>query len=329
MQSVCAKLNRAYSWSTFKLDDCALAVAQKARSLETSHYAAHYRSEHQYSPFHQKLDAALKYFYNKRHLAIVLLKKGWIEFKHLYLLDRAIVDVWANVVWVKIPKWIPSKKGIMFEQAQKYLCRFISKKDFLQAAIDYAMIQGNGAIARCCKSNPTKMLVESSTGAGVYQLTLTKYAIKCDCQAYLGLSRAHTEECYLRGLMNQHPILQGQLPDLHVFSVWASWGVKDFRHYQYEYGRRSLQHLGLLLDFIIPGRFIVYYHSRKLGSVDFKVDRFGREFWINQRQLTMLQRVPGDEMKYETAQEAAIGLAKFLKVMDDDQMAKAALFSAP
>ncbi len=67
MQSVCAKLNRAYSWSTSKLDDCALAVAQEARSLDTSSYAAHYRSEHQYSPFHQKLDAALKYFY-RTHL---------------------------------------------------------------------------------------------------------------------------------------------------------------------------------------------------------------------------------------------------------------------
>ncbi len=71
-----------------------------------------------------------------------------------------------------------------------------------------------------------------------------------------------------------------------------------------------------------------YYRSRKLGSVDFKVDRLGREFWINQRQLTMLQQVPGDDIKYETAQEAAIGLAQFLKVMDNGEMAKAALFSA-
>lgn len=92
---------------------------------------------------------------------------------------------------------------------------------------------------------------------------------------------------------------------------------------------RSLEDLGLSLDFIIPRHFIVYYCSRKLGSVDFKVDQLGREFWINQRQLTMLQQVPGDDINYETAQEAAIGLAQFLKVMDDDQMAKAALFRAP
>jgi hypothetical protein len=190
------------------------------------------------------------------HLAIVLLKKGWIEFNHLYLLDRAIVDIWANVVWVKIPKWVPLRNGMMFEQAKQHLCRFISKKDFLQAALDYAMIQGNDVIARCCKSNPTKMLVYSSAGAGVYQLTATKYAIECDCQAYLELSRAYTEDCYLRGLINKHPILQEQLPEPHVFSVWASWGVKDFRHYQHEYGRRSLQHLGLSLEFIIAGHFI-------------------------------------------------------------------------
>ncbi len=42
----------------------------------------------------------------------------------------------------------------------------------------------------------------------------------------------------------------------------------------------------------------------------------------------MLQQVPGDDIKYETAQEAAIGLAQFLKVMDNGEMAKAALFSA-
>lgn len=112
----------------------------------------------------------------------------------------------------------------MFEQAQKYLCRIISKKDFLQAAIDYAMIQGSDAIARCCKSDPTKMLVALSTGAGVYQIAPTKYPIECDCGAYLGLFRAYTEDCYLRGLMNKHPILLLSAALISTFSLFELTG---------------------------------------------------------------------------------------------------------
>ena len=64
-------------------------------------YAGHYKGDHQYSPFHHKLDAALKHFYSKSNLATVLIKKGLLDFKNLNLLDHATVDVWANVVWGK------------------------------------------------------------------------------------------------------------------------------------------------------------------------------------------------------------------------------------
>lgn len=50
------------------------------------------------------------------------------------------------------------------------------------------------------------MLVQPSTRAGVYQLTPTKYAIESDCQTYLGFDRAYTKDCYLRGLINKHPM---------------------------------------------------------------------------------------------------------------------------
>lgn len=301
----------------------AIAPERDRRSFQ---YAGHYRSSHQYSPVHLSLDAALKHFYSKSNLATVLLKKGLLDFNNLYLLDHATVDVWANVVWVKIPKWIQLPNVAILQKAPQHFCRFISKKDFLEAVIDYAQLMGHQSKAHRCKSNPTKMLVQSSTGSGVYQLNTTKYACECDCSAFLGLKRAYTEDCYLRGLINRHPILQGQLPDKHVFCVWASWGAKDFRHYQYEQGRRWLSSFGLSLDYIIPGHFTVYHKSRKLGSVDLKRDESGKEFWINQRQLTMLRVVPGDRIGYATAEEAAIALAQLLKVIDNGSLAKADLF---
>lgn len=317
------ELSYARPGNTPKLDISASAATPKRSSFQ---YAAHHRSDHQYSPFHQKLDASLKHFYSKSNLATILLKKSLLNFNNLYLLDHATVDIWANVVWVKIPKWIYTQNSVMLQKAQEHFCRFISKKDFLEAVIDYAMLQGNQTIAHRCQSNPTKMLVHSATGSEVYQLTTTKYAIECDCQAYLGIYRAYTEDCYLRGLINRHPVLRGQLPDKHVFSVWAVWGVKDFRHYQHEQNRRSLSSFGLSLDFIIPGHFTVYHKSRKLGSVELKVDDRGRKFWINQRQLTMWQQIPGDRIDYQTAESAALALAKLLKVIDESQKAKADLF---
>lgn len=301
----------------------AIALIGNRKSFQ---YAGHYRPDHQYSPVHLSLDAALKHFYSKSNLATILLKKGLLDFNNLHLLDHATIDVWANVVWVKIPKWVPSENGAMLQKAPQHFCRFISKKDFLEAVIDHAQLMGHQMIAHRCKSNPTKMLVQSSSSAGVYQLSTTKYACECDCSAFLGLKRAYTEDCYLRDLINRHPVLQGQLPDKHVFSVWAAWGAKDFRHYQHEQGKRSLSSFGLSLDFIIPGHFTVYHKSRKLGSVDFKRDADGKEFWVNQRQLTMLRVVPGDRIQYQTAEEAAIALAQLLKVIDDSERAKVDLF---
>lgn len=289
-------------------------------------YAGHYRPEHQYSPVHHQLDAALKHFYSKSNLTTILLKKGLLHEENLYLLDHATVDVWATVVWVKIPRWVPSKSVAMFRKAEQHFCRFISKKDFLEAVIDYAMLQGNQASAHRSPSSPTTMLVSSSKGMGVYQLNPTKHGIECDCSAYLGLKRSLTEDYHLRGLINAHPILKGQLPDKHVFSVWAAWGIENMKQYQHEYGRKTLSKLGLSLDCIIPGHYTVYHKSRKLGTVDRKFDNLGRSFWINQRQMTIWQQAPGDRKEYETMEEAALALARLLKIIDDGEKAKADLF---
>lgn len=187
----------------------AIALAPEL-TLKSFRYAGHYRPDHQYSSFDQKLDASLKHFYSKSNLATILLKKGLLGYENFYLLDHATVDIWANVVWVKIPKWVPSSSAAMFQKAPQHFCRFISKKDFLEAVIDYAMLQGHQTLAHRCESNMTKMLVACATGEGVYQLNPTQYAIECDCKAYLGIYRTYTEDCHLRGLINAHPILKGQ-----------------------------------------------------------------------------------------------------------------------
>jgi hypothetical protein len=95
-------------------------------------FSAHHRSDHDYSPFHQGLDAALKHFYGKSNLATVLLKKELLSYSNLYLLDHATVDVWPNVVMVRIPKWIPCQGTGLLQRAPQSFCRFFSKKDFLE-----------------------------------------------------------------------------------------------------------------------------------------------------------------------------------------------------
>ena len=142
----------------------AIATERNRKSFQ---YLGHYCVDHKYSPFHLSLDATLKHFYSKSNLATVLLKKGLLRYENLCLLDHATVDIWANVIWVRLPRWVPSQNGAMLQKAPQHFCRFISKKDFLEAVIDYAQVTGHQTIARRCKSNPTKMLVQSSKSTGV------------------------------------------------------------------------------------------------------------------------------------------------------------------
>lgn len=323
------------------VDEVALAAAELAQHLETQaeaiapekprrkqktfQYAAHYREEHNYSPFHEKLDSALKHFYGKANLQTVLLKKGWLDFNNLYLLDHATVDVWPRVVWVKIPKWIPCQHLLILQKAEQYFCRFISKRDFLEAAIDYAMLQGHQAIAHRSALYPDKMEVCSTRTGLLYDLTPTQHQCECCCSAYKSLSAAFSEDAKMLALLIDHPMLCGQLPDKHVFSVWAAWGAKNFRHYQHSQGKRALGALELSLTYITPGHYNVYHRSRKLGTVDRRFN-VNVSYWVNQRQVTALITELGDRVEYETAEEAAIALAQLLKVIGDGERAKADLF---
>lgn len=289
-------------------------------------YSGHIRPDHAYSPFHQQLDYALRHFYGKANLATVLMKKGWISFNELQLLDYATVDVWPSVVWVKVPSYYPSAHAMLFHKSQKSFCRFISKKDFLEAVIDYARLQGNQHIAQRCQRDSQKMWVKSVSTGEVYHLIPQEQQCECTCKAQSGLLRALIEDTKMQALLVDHPIMQGQIPDKHIFSVWRSLGVNDFHHYQYKYREWSLTTLGLSLQYIIPGHYNVYLKYRKLGTVDRKYDESGKEFWINQRQLTTLRTIPGDRLQHASSEDAAIALANLLKVISEGEKAKADLF---
>lgn len=47
---------------------------QRRKSFQ---YAAHYRADHDYSPFHRQLDASLKHLYSRTNLAAVVQELGW------------------------------------------------------------------------------------------------------------------------------------------------------------------------------------------------------------------------------------------------------------
>lgn len=303
-----------------------VAVAPERPKQKTFQYAGHYRDDHNYSPFHQKLDSALKHFYSKSNLQTVLLKKELISFPNLYLLDHATVDIWPGVVMVKIPKWIPSQSMLMYERSPQSFCRFISKRDFLEAVIEFAMLQGRSTHAHGSKVCPELWSVQSTNSKKVYDLTVTQRHCDCSCPAYQSLNAAFSEDARMLALLIKHPTLQGQLPDKHIFSLWATWGAKNFKYYQFEQGKRALAHLGITLQCVVPGHYTVYYKARKLGTVDQRWDDTGKTWWDNQRQISLHGVAVGDRIQYTTEWDAAIGLAQLLQVIDDGSKALDDLF---
>jgi hypothetical protein len=148
---------------------------------------------------------------------------------------------------------------------------------------------------------------------------------------------AFAEDAKMLGLLVAHPDLRGQLPDKHVFSLWATWGVKDFASYQskqqdwehqqqaIQWHKDTLRACGVALSQTIPGHFNVLNGPKILGSVDRRYAQ-DNSWWINQRRISRNGSVPGDHIHYCTAEEAALALAKLCKVIDDGEFAKADLF---
>jgi hypothetical protein len=258
----------------------------------------------------------------------VILEKGWLLESELHRLDSAIMDIWALVVWVKIPAQIPYKKTI---------CRFISKKDFLRVVIESAQQRSEGMTACKDRNDFTKILINSTSGK-YYELTPQHKQCECSCPAYESMSAAFGEDARMGGLLKAHPVLRGQVPDKHVLGLWSAWGIKNFKAYQskqQEWERQqqatqqykdTLKTYGIALRQDIPGHLDVWHGAKKLGTVDRRYDSQNNSWWINQRQISRNGSVPGDHIHYGTAEEAAIALAKLCKVIDDGEFAKADLF---
>lgn len=290
-------------------------------------YAGHFQPGHDYSPFHKQLDASLKHLYSKTNLAAVVLEKGWLTESELHRLDNAIMDIWALVVWVKIPAQIPYKKTI---------CRFISKKDFLRVVIESAQPRSEGMTA-CKHEDISKVLIESTSGK-YYELTPQYKQCECSCPAYESLSAAFGEDTRMEGLLKADPILKGQVLCKHIYGLWSAWGIKNFKAYQgkqqdWERQQQATQQYKdtlrvyrIALKQSIPGHLDVLTGPKILGSVDRRYDSQNNSWWINQRQISRNSSVPGDHIHYGTAEEAAIALAKLCKVIDEGEQAKSDLF---
>lgn len=265
-------------------------------------YPGHFHPNHDYSPFHKQLDASLKHLYSKTNLAAVVLEKGWLLESELHRLDTAIMDIWALVVWVKIPAQIPYKKTI---------CRFISKKDFLRVVIESAQLRSKGMTA-CKHEDVSKVLIESTSGK-YYELTPQHKQCECSCPAYESLSAAFGEDARMQGLLKAYPVVKGQVLCKHIFGLWSVWGIKNFKAYQskqQDWERQqqmtqrykdALQVYRIVLRQDIPGHHDVWNGAKKLGTVDRRYDS-QNSWWINQRRISRNGSVPGDHVHYGTAE---------------------------
>ena len=84
--------------------------------------------------------------------------------------------------------------------------------------------------------------------------------------------------------------------------------------------------LGLVLDHTIIGEYTVRHDYRKLGAVVQKWGSDNNSWWENRRQISSLRVDDGDGMRYDTPEEAAIALAKLMRVIDQGSSASADLF---
>ena len=76
----------------------------------------------------------------------------------------------------------------------------------------------------------------------------------------------------------------------------------------------------------IPGHFNVWTTEGKIGTVDQRFDLAQNTWWVNQRQISKLNAVPGDRLQYQTAEEAALALVKLCRVVAAADKAKADLW---
>jgi hypothetical protein len=287
---------------------------------------AHTRIGCKYSPFHCSLMAdsekihALHLLYSKENTKQILLANGYDSRFIDEAVEHMTIDVQKYVVRVHIPRWIPVKtsqlryfsilngcKGIngKLHRPIPFFSSFISKREYLQILIDRTQ----------AKSDPYKVFRSEEWDVFIHQgveenhtLTLDLSGITCTCKAYSGLVKAFEQDPYMLKLLIEHPELEGQIPDKHVFSVWRHLGVDRARSYRYQYELRKLSAQGLTLSEIIPGSYSVFGKDhRSIGNVC-----KGDGLWYNSQFVTRYRDRPGDGMGYRTMSDCVIALAELV-----------------
>jgi hypothetical protein len=287
---------------------------------------AHTRIGRKYSPFHCSLMAdsekihALHLLYSKENTKQILLANGYDPRFIDEAVEHMTIDVQKYVVRVHIPRWVPVKTAQLryfsilngckvingkLHRPIPFFSSFISKREYLQILIDRNQ----------AKSDPYKVFSSEDWDEFVHQgveenhvLTLDKTGVTCTCKAYSGLTKAFEQDPYMLKLLIEHPELQGQIPDKHVFSVWRHFGVSHAKGYRYQYELRRLSAHGLTLDEITPGSYAVCGRDRRvIGNI-----RKCNGLWFNSQFLTRYRDRPGDGIGYLSASDCAIALTELL-----------------
>lgn len=311
------------------LNHQAEAIALQKKSFQ---FAAHYRPEYNYSGFHENLDVSLKFFYSRKNLEKIVINKGYLTETTLHRLDNAIVDVWYAVVFLKVPATIPYRLG---------LCKFISKRDFLNELYKNAIASASEVPSVGCHRNKVVDFYAKSASTGeFYDLLLEEECVSCSCKSYSLLGVALGEDVKMLQLLQSHPILQGQRPCKHAIAVWGKLGASSFGEYQQYFKehvarsqliaelQKQLKEHGLSLrPTLSGGHFDVWAVSGKIGSLHQELD-LANSYWVNKKRLPKLRDsfVPGDGIQYGTPEEAALGLAKFMNLIVDSDRAAADIF---
>ena len=228
---------------------------------------AHSREHGKYAPFHKALlspdsskNYALKHLYSQENTKHVLNRFGFTPEQIKEAIPHITIDVWAFVVRIHIPKWIPVRQSQLrnysvlngckiinkaLHRPIKSMSSFISKKDFVNA-----LIERNMAKADRYKLLPTDEW-NIFTHKGVqedHELICYDSHIECTCHAYRGISKAFEQDKYALKHLQNHPIMEGQVPDKHVFSVWKYLKCHSFESYRHALDERGEAAHGFCAD---------------------------------------------------------------------------------
>jgi hypothetical protein len=287
---------------------------------------AHSRMGCKYSDFHQSLvqaldcTYALHLLYSTENAKHVLLQSGYNSHLIKEASEYLTIDVQRYCVRLHVPRWIPVKRnqikqfsvlnGCKVIEGKLHrpidpVCSFFSKKDFLEA-----LIERNQA-----KSDPYKVFLsqrwDELTHQGIeenHTLLLDVQYISCNCKAYFGLLKAFGQDPYMFKLLTEHPVMNGQIPEKHVFSVWRHLGCRDHRGYRFQYELRRLAAHGLAAHYFNLSTYSILGTGRNtIGSV---TEQEG--LWYNAQFLSRYRELPGDGIGYPTLSECAIALAEMV-----------------